>query len=243
MSAKQIHQILAIIALILFVSPVILVIIHLLSPHILNSWQTQYHDLINSWQTQPQVMAASMRYHLNDWLLGIVCSIVFAKIAPIIFKWLSRFKRRYIIFGGFFISSALSVILCSQGQQIVLNCERVRDTCQLTRTGFWWSKNEEFAIKKLQGAYVRTTKNSDSTSEQVALVTSEGEIPMMYLSSIPDGQTEMAKKINAFAIDPTRSSLQISADDRTNVLIIAIIIPIVSIPFLCLIVAHLYSGF
>ena len=239
MFTKKFHQILAIIALILFISPVILITIDISSPHILDSWQTQHRDLLNSWQTQPHVMAASMRYHLMSWLLGIIGSIVLVKVGTILFDRLSRFDRQYVILGGFFVSSLLSVILCSQGQQTVLNCDRMRDTCKITRTGFWWSKNEEFAINKnLQGAYVRTHKDSDSTSEQVALVTSDGEIPMMYLSSSLGGQTETAKKINAFAIDPTQSSLQVSADDRPNTLIVAIIIPIVSILFLYLFVAR-----
>ena len=226
---KQISQILAIIALVLFVSPVILITIYILSPPILDSWQTQ-----------PQVMAASVRYHLMSWMLGIVGSIVLVKVGTILFDRLSRFnRRRYVILGGFFVSSVLSVILCSQGQQTVLNCKRVRDTCKLNRTGFGWSKSEQFAIKTLQGAYVRINKNDDSISEQVAIVTSDGEIPMMYLSSTIGGQTETAKKINAFAIDPTQSSLQVSIDDRTNVLIISIIIPIVSILFLYLFVARL----
>jgi hypothetical protein len=232
MSAQNIRRIAAITFLVFLIGPIIVILIANSSP-----------SLMNSWQTQPQVMAAKMRYQLISGILAIVGSIVFAKIAPIVFDRLSRLNRRYLIIGGFFVSSVLSVILCSQGQQIVLNCERVRDTCQLTRTGFWWSKNEEFAIKKLQGAYVRTSGNSESTSEQVALVTSDGEIPMMYLSSTPDGQTEMAKQINAFAIDPTRSSLQISEDDRTNVLIVSTILTFVIIPLLYLIVTHLYSGF
>ena len=237
---KQISQILAIIALVLFVSPVILITIYILSPPILDFWQTQHRDLLNYWQTQPQVMAASVRYHLMSWMLGIVGSIVLVKVGTILFDRLSRFnRRRYVILGGFFVSSVLSVILCSQGQQTVLNCKRVRDTCKLNRTGFGWSKSEQFAIKTLQGAYVRINKNDDSISEQVAIVTSDGEIPMMYLSSTIGGQTETAKKINAFAIDPTQSSLQVSIDDRTNVLIISIIIPIVSILFLYLFIARL----
>ena len=238
MLTKKVHQILAMIALILFISPVILITIDSLSPHILNSWQTQYRDWLNSWQTQPHVMAATMRYHLISWLLGIVGSIVLVKVGTILSDRLSRFDRQYVILGGFFVSSLLSVILCSQGQQTVLNCERSRNTCQLTRMGLWWSKSEEFAITKLHGAYVRTSRNSDNPSEQVALVTSDGEIPMTYLSSTPGGQPEIAKKINSFAIDPTQSSLQVAEDDRTIVLIFAIIIPIVSIPILHLIFAR-----
>jgi hypothetical protein len=113
MFTKQIRQILAIIALVLFVGPVFLIIIHILSPHILNHSQSHYRDSLNSWQTQPHVMAASVRYHLMSWILGIIGSIVLVKVGTILFDRLSRFNRRYVILGGFFVSSVLSVLLCS----------------------------------------------------------------------------------------------------------------------------------
>ncbi|NJR31899.1 MAG: hypothetical protein HC778_02260 [Chamaesiphon sp. CSU_1_12] len=80
--------------------------------------------------------------------------------------------------------------------------------------------------------------DSDNPSEQVAIVTSEGEIPMMYLSSTLGGQTEVAKKINAFTIDPSQSSLQLTQDDRPLVLIFSIIVPIVTISMLYLMFAR-----
>jgi hypothetical protein len=225
MSEKHIRKIAAIIALALLASPIIIILI-----------DYNIQNILNSWQTQPQVMTARMRYQVINWILGIVASIVIAKVAPIVFDRLSRFNKKYLSIFGICSLLLLGIFFLSVGQHTVLYCERIKDTCSLTRTGLWWSKNEQFSLQNLQGAYVRVDNSGDSTTEQVAIVTSQGDILMTDLSYSPGWQSETARQINDFVMKPDRKSLQVYEDDRWISITMGIIITLVSIVVLVFVI-------
>jgi hypothetical protein len=83
----------------------------------------------------------------------------------------------------------------------------------LNRTGLWWSKKEQFPLHKLQGAYVRVDRSDDGTTEQVALLTDRGDIPVTYSSYSPGRQSETARQINAFVMAPNQKNLQVREDN------------------------------
>lgn len=228
MSIKHIRRIVAIAFLTFLISPVIIILIANISSYFLKYWQSQYEDILNYWKTQPHVMIATIRYRAIAWVLGIVGAIIISKVTPVIFRRLERVNDRYLLMGGMFALFIFGLLLLSSGQHTTLYCERIEDTCNLSRTGIWWSKTEQFSLKKLQGAYIQVDRSDDGTTERVALLTAQGDIPMTYLSYSPGWQSETAKQINYFVMQPTQKYLQVYENDRWISLIVGIIITIIS---------------
>jgi hypothetical protein len=208
MPIKRTLRIAAIIFLVCLISPIIIAF----SSYLLTFLQNKAEDIIYNWKTQPHVIIATMRYRTLAWIIGLLGLVIIPKITSIIWRKLLRFDGQYLLMGVLMAWFCFGFSFLATGQHTTLDCERSQDICELNRTGLWWSKKENFSLHKLQGAYVMVDRSDDGTTERVALLTAQGDIPMTYSSYSPGQQSETARQINAFVMEPSQKSLQVYED-------------------------------
>ena len=229
MPIKRIQRIAAIIFLACLISPIIIVF----SSYLISFLQSKIEEFAYTWQAQSHVIIAAIRHHSIAWISSVLGSIIISKIIPIIWKKLPQANNRYLLIGWIITLVYYSGFsLLATGQHTTLYCERIQDTCELNRAGLWWSKTEQLSLHKLRGAYIQVNRSDDSTTERVALVTDRGDIPMTYLSYSPGWQSETARQINAFVVEPSQKFLRVREDNLWISVIAGIIMIIISSTFL-----------
>ena len=209
MPIKWIQRLAAIIFLVCLISPIAIVF----CSYLIGVFQAKIEGAIYAWKTQPHVIIAAIRYHAIAWMTGLFGLIVFPRVASIIWRKLLRFDSQYLLMGLMIFLFCSGSLCLATGQSTTLYCDRIQDTCQLNRTGLWWSKKERFSVHKLQGAYTQVDRRDDGTTERVALLTDRGEIPMTYTSYSLGWQSETARQINAFVMAPSQKNLQVREDN------------------------------
>jgi hypothetical protein len=224
MPIKRIQRIAAIVFLVCLISPIVIIF----SSYLLGFIQSKIEEVIYTWRTQHQVIIAAIHYRAIAFLTGLLGLIIMPRIASFVWRKLLRFNDLYLVMGLIIALFCSGFLLLATGQHSTLYCERIKDNCELNRTGLWWSKKEEFSLHKLQGAYVRIDRSDDGTTERVALLTAQGDIPMTYSSYSPGSQSETAKQINAFVMEPSQKFLQVREDNLWMSVIVGIIIMIIS---------------
>jgi hypothetical protein len=119
----------------------------------------------------------------------------------------------------------LGISLLSFGQDTVLYCQRSTDTCNLNKTGLFWSKAQQFSVHNLRGAVVE----GDGDTDKVTIVTSGETIPMTDISYSPGGQSETARQINNFVQQKNHESLRVYENTLVMSVILGIFIIIVGV--------------
>ncbi len=224
MPIKRIQRIAAIVFLACLISPIAVVF----CSYLISFFQAKIEETIYDWKTQPHVIIATIRYQAIAWMTGLFGSIVFPRIASIIWRKLLRFDGQYLLMGLMIFLFCSGSLCLATGQSTTLYCDRIQDTCELNRTGLWWFKKERFSVRKLQGAYTQVDRSDDGTTERVAILTDRGEIPMTYSSYSPGWQSETARQINAFVMAPSQKNLQVREDNLWISVIAGIIMMMIS---------------
>jgi hypothetical protein len=195
------------------------------------SWLTSLNPYpFDFWLNQHHVIAAAIKYRVVSLLVGTVVAVIGYKAAPIVFSHISKVnnKQSLIILGSLVLFS-IGIWEISRGQHTVLNCERSKNACVLVRAGVLWSKTEQFPLKTLEGAYIQVDGSGEDTVRRVALLTSQGEIPMTYQPYSLGFQGETARQINAFVEQLEQRSLQVYEDNRWESLFVGIMLLLTSI--------------
>jgi hypothetical protein len=157
---------------------------------------------------QHQVIFSIIQFIVITFIIWNVVSFLNNKVFPFLFGFGS--KNLYI--ARSLMCIFLSFFAFSSGEQAILHCERSTKSCELKRTGLWWSRSNPFPLHDLRGAYVQF--NFSGETRRVALLTSRGDMEMTLLAYSPGLQQETAMQINTFVQKLNQESLQVYEDNR-----------------------------
>jgi hypothetical protein len=157
---------------------------------------------------QHQVIFSIIKFMVITFIIWNVASLLNNKVFPFLFGFGS--KNLYI--ARSLMCIFLSFFAFSSGEQAILHCERSTESCELKRTGLWWSRSNVFPLHDLRGAYIQF--NFSGETRRVALLTSRGDMEMTLLAYSPGLQQETAMQINTFVQKLNQESLQVYEDNR-----------------------------
>lgn len=131
--------------------------------------------------------------------------------------------------GLFLVGSAFlvvgGVVAFHLGRVTTLECDRVRDVCEIRRQFWLNSNNQTFAATEFQEAAVIEQPTEipgdrlerSNTMYRVVLVVNNTEMPFTpYYSGDRPPKVAIVTEINAFILDASRLSLEVQQDDRLN---------------------------
>jgi len=111
------------------------------------------------------------------------------------------------------------------GQVTTLECDRIRDRCEIRRQSWLNINNQTFATTELEQAIVIEQPTEipgdrlerSNTMYRVVLVVNNTEMPFTpYYSGDRQPKVAIATEINTFILNPDRLTLEVQQDDRLN---------------------------